>query len=166
MARTMPSATPEVGAGQDDLVDGLDRLAGTDRTDVGDRAPERVQDGARMLDVALVAADEDRQRRVRAPSLPPDTGASTIRRPRSRSRAAKSQLPDGAIVEQSMTSVPSRAGSATPSGPNRTASTSGVSETQMTTIGASATAAAGGRCYLHARGRRAPARDRVSDSRP
>ena len=45
----------------------------------------------------------------RAPSLPPETGASTIDRPCSFSRAAKSQLPDGAIVEQSMMRVPARA---------------------------------------------------------
>ena len=43
-----------------------------------------------------------------------------------------------------MTSVPGRAPATTPSGPNRTASTSGVSETQMTTMSASATAAAAG----------------------
>ena len=78
-----------------------------------------------------------------APSLPPETGASTIARSRSARRSAKSQLPDGAMVEQSTMSVPGRAPSATPSGPNRTASTSGVSETQMTTMPASATAAAG-----------------------
>ena len=54
----------------------------------------------------------------RAPSLPPDTGASTSRSSRSARRAAKLQLPDGAIVEQSMTGVPGLAPSATPS--NRT----------------------------------------------
>ena len=97
----------EVGAGQDDLVDRLDRLAGADRPDVGDGPAEGVQDRSRVLDVALVAADEDRQRRVAgALREPPETGASTMRRSRSRSRAAKSQLPDGAIVEQSMISVP------------------------------------------------------------
>ena len=31
----------EVGAGQDDLVDRLDRLAGADRADVGDRPTDR-----------------------------------------------------------------------------------------------------------------------------
>ncbi len=65
-----------------------------------------------------------------------------MRRSRSRRRAAKSQLPDGAMVEQSMMSVPGLAPSTTPSGPNRTASTSGVSETHMTTMSAPATAAA------------------------
>ena len=78
-----------------------------------------------------------------APSLPPETGASTMDRPCSLRRAAKSQLPEGAIVEQSTISVPARAPPATPSWPNRTASTSGVSDTQMTTISAVAAAAAG-----------------------
>ena len=79
----------------------------------------------------------------RAPSLPPETGASTIRSSRSARRAAKSQLPDGAIVEQSTTSVPGLAPATSPSGANRTASTSGVSDTQTTAMPASATASAG-----------------------
>ncbi len=54
----------EVGAGEDDLVDRLDRLAGTDRADVGDRPAEGRQDGPGAFEVVLVAADEDRQRRV------------------------------------------------------------------------------------------------------
>ncbi len=80
---------------------------------------------------------------LRAPSLPPETGASTIRRPRSARRAAKSQLPDGAMVEQSTMSVPAAAPSTTPPAPNRTASTSGVSETQMTAMSTPATASDG-----------------------
>ena len=78
-----------------------------------------------------------------APSLPPDTGASTRATPRAASREAKSRVADGEIVEQSMTSWPSRAPSATPSGPNRTASTSGVSETQTTTASAARATSAG-----------------------
>ena len=54
----------EVRAGQDDLVDGLDRLTGTDRSDVGDRPAHRRQDRARALDISRFATDEDRQRRV------------------------------------------------------------------------------------------------------
>ena len=54
----------EVGAGEDDLVDGLDRLPGTDRADVGDGLAHRRQDGPGALDVGRVATDEDRQRRV------------------------------------------------------------------------------------------------------
>ena len=68
---------------------------------------------------------------ITTPSLPPDTGASTIRSSRSARRAAKSQLPDGAIVEQSTTRVPGRAPATSPSGANRTASTSGVSGTMV-----------------------------------
>src|SRR5439155_364087 len=78
-----------------------------------------------------------------APSLPPDTGASTRATPCSASRAAKSRVADGAIVEQSMTSWPSRAPSAAPLGPNRTASTSGVSDTQTTTASVAVATAAG-----------------------
>jgi hypothetical protein len=47
------------------------------------------------------------------------------------------------MVEQSMTSVPSRAPAVTPSAPNRIASTSGVSDTQITTMSLSAATAAG-----------------------
>ena len=59
-----------------------------------------------------------------APSEPPDTGASTRAIPPAASRLAKSRVAPGAIVEQSMTSVPGRAAAATPAGPNRTSSTS------------------------------------------
>ena len=97
----------EVGAGEDDLVDGLDRLAGADRSDMGDRPAHRRQHRAGALDVRRVAADEDRQRRLLgalAAARRPAHRPSRCRAPRS--RAAKSQLPDGAIVEQSMTRVP------------------------------------------------------------
>ena len=122
----------EVGAGEDHLVDGLDRLAGTDRADVGDRPAEGVEDRPGVLDVRA----RRRRRRSSAwrsarPRCRPRRARRPSRSPRSRSRAAKSQLPDGAMVEQSMISVSARAASATPSGPKSTASTSGVSETQI-----------------------------------
>ena len=139
-----PLGDAEVRAGQDHLVDRLDRLTGADRADVGDRP---AQSASRTGRARSTSASSPPTKIVSvaflAPSLPPETGASTIDRPRSLSRAAKSQLPDGAIVEQSTMRVPARAPPTTPSGPNRTASTSGVSETQITTISASATAAAG-----------------------
>ena len=59
-----PLRDPDVGPGQDHLVDGLDRLPGTDRTDVGDRPAHRREDGPGVLDVGRIAADEDRQGRV------------------------------------------------------------------------------------------------------
>ena len=71
-----------------------------------------------------------------APSEPPETGASTQPAPCSASRAAKPRVASGEIVEQSMTSPPEASPDATPSAPNRTASTSGVSETQVTTTSA------------------------------
>ena len=64
----------QVGAGQDDLVDGLDRLAGADRTDVGDRPAHGGQDGPGLLDVGRVAAHEDRQRRVAGALAPARDG--------------------------------------------------------------------------------------------
>ena len=117
----------EVGAGQDDLVDRLDRLAGADRPDVGDRPAHRASRTGRACSTSAASPPTKIVSvALRAPSLPPETGASTIRRPRSARRAAKSQLPDGAIVEQSMTSVPGpRARRRRRPGPNRTASTSG-----------------------------------------
>ena len=110
----------EVGAGEDDLVDGLDRLAGTDRPDVGDR-PAR---GRSAPDGRARRPARRRRRRSSAsrswrPRCRPTPARRPSRRPRSRSRAAKSQLPDGAIVEQSMTSVPGRAPSTTPSWPEQ-----------------------------------------------
>ena len=59
-----PLRDAEVRPGQDDLVDRLDRLAGTDRADVGDRLAERGKNRPGALDVVRVAADEDRERRV------------------------------------------------------------------------------------------------------
>ncbi len=68
----------------------------------------------------------------RAPSEPPETGASTMPTLPAASRRPKSRVEPGEIVEQSTTRLPGLAPTAIPSGPNSTASTSGVSETQMT----------------------------------
>ncbi len=54
----------QVRAGEDDLVDGLDRLARTDRSDVGDGLAHGRQHGPGALDVSGVATDEDRERRL------------------------------------------------------------------------------------------------------
>ena len=78
-----------------------------------------------------------------APSDPPETGASTNPTPRSRRRAANPAVAAGEIVEQSMTRPPAASPSATPSGPNSTASTSGVSDTQVTTTSAARAASDG-----------------------
>src|SRR3989304_4811881 len=78
-----------------------------------------------------------------APPDPPDTGASTKRTPRSLRRWPKARLAAGLIVEQSITSSSFRAPAATPSGPNRISSTSGVSRTQMTTTSLAAARRAG-----------------------
>ena len=135
---------PEVvGAGEDDLVDRLYRLAGLDRADMGDGAPRAFSTGRACSTSRSSPPTNIVRVAFLAPSLPPDTGASTMRSSRSRRRAAKSQLLDGAMVEQSMINVPERAADATPSSPKSTASTSGVSDTQMTTSGVSATASAG-----------------------
>ncbi len=78
-----------------------------------------------------------------APSLPPDTGASTRAMSRFASSLAKPRVAPGEIVEQSMTSVPGLAPAATPSGPSRTAATSGVSDTQMTSVSTERATSAG-----------------------
>ena len=54
----------EVGAGEDDLVDRLDRLPGADRPDVRDGLAHRREDRPGAFDVLGIAADEDRQRRL------------------------------------------------------------------------------------------------------
>ena len=79
--------------------------------------PSAVEDRPGPLDVGRVAADEDRERRLAgALAAARDRRVDHARRRARASRAAKSQLPDGAMVEQSMTSVPGRAPSTTPSG--------------------------------------------------
>ena len=97
--------------------------------------PIAVEDRPGALDVRRVAADEDRQRRVAGALAAARDRGVDHRAGRARRAARRSpSCPDGAIVEQSMTRVPCRAPSTTPSGPNRTASTSGVSETQITAM--------------------------------
>ena len=129
-----PLGDAEVGPGEDHLVDGLDRLAAADRTDVGDRLA-RSPRGSAGLVRRRPARPPTKIVRVAfwAPSEPPETGASAKSTPCSASRAAMSRVAPGAIVEQSITSWPGRAPSASPPGPNRTASTSGVSETHSRT---------------------------------
>ena len=69
----------EVGAGEDDLVDGLDRLAGADRPDVGDRPAQGGRTGRARSTSASSPPTKIVSVALRAPSLPPETGASTMR---------------------------------------------------------------------------------------
>ena len=97
-----------------------------------------------------------------APSEPPETGASTKPMPRvARGGAANAAVAAGrdrgAVDDEA---AAARGPSATPSAPNRTASTSGVSETQHTT-----TSDARGRRRPASRPRARPAR-RASAARP
>ncbi len=69
-----------------------------------------------------------------APSLPPLTGASSMAMPFSFSAAAICRVALGLIVLQSITSVPGLAPWIMPFSPSTTASTSGVSLTQMITM--------------------------------
>src|SRR3954447_4041066 len=79
----------------------------------------------------------------RAPSEPPEPGASPRAASRSRRRSAKARVADGLIVEVSITMSPGCTASATPWGPKSTASTSGVSETDTTTTSAARATSAG-----------------------
>ncbi len=78
-----------------------------------------------------------------APSLPPDTGASSMATPASASRLAIRRVARGLIVDMSTTSDPGLAPWITPSGPSSTASTSGVSLTQTNTTSVLAASPAG-----------------------
>jgi hypothetical protein len=77
-----------------------------------------------------------------APCSPPDTGASSIRKPRSAASAASVAATSGRIVEKSMISAPAGAFSNTPPSPARTARTSGESGTIVATTSAFRTASA------------------------
>ena len=77
-----------------------------------------------------------------APCSPPDTGASSIRKPRSVASAASAAATSGRMDEKSMISAPGRACSNTPPSPVSTAWTSGESGTIVATTSASRTASA------------------------
>ena len=78
-----------------------------------------------------------------APTSPPDTGASTQPAPAFLIFLANSLVASGAIDDMSMTSLPFRLAEATPSAPNRTSSTCGVSGTMVMMISALAATALG-----------------------
>ena len=78
-----------------------------------------------------------------APFSPPDTGASSMSTPRAARSAAIWRVTRGEMVLMSITVKPGLAPPTTPFSPRITCRTSGVSETQITTISAAAAAAAG-----------------------
>src|SRR6266536_2786105 len=78
-----------------------------------------------------------------APSLPPDTGASSMATPCSASRAAMRRVACGLIVDMSTTREPGLAPCTTPPSPSSTCSTSGVSLTQTSTTSLEAASSAG-----------------------
>ena len=59
-----PLGDAEVGAGDHDLVDGLDRLAAARGAEVRDRLAHRLEDRPGTLGVGRLAAHEDRERRL------------------------------------------------------------------------------------------------------
>jgi hypothetical protein len=75
-----------------------------------------------------------------APRSPPETGASSTRKPSAATAMARAVC--GLIVLMSMTSVPGAALARTPSGPSSTDSTSGESGSIVITASAPATASA------------------------
>ena len=79
-----------------------------------------------------------------APSEPPETGASTYPIFFARNCSANRRVASGAIEEQSMIRAPSFSEAITPvSGSSNTRSTSGVSDTQHSTMSTSLAAEAG-----------------------
>ena len=83
----------EVRPGEDHLVDGLDRLAGADRADVGDRRAERRRTGRARSTSAASPPTKIESVAFWAPSLPPDTGRVDHRDAAfAASRAAKSRV--------------------------------------------------------------------------
>ncbi len=68
---------------------------------------------------------------ARAPTSPPDTGASTYSQPRPFTRAASSFVTSGEMELVSTKTFPGESPAATPSGPKRTFSTSAVSGTMQ-----------------------------------
>ena len=77
-----------------------------------------------------------------APCSPPDTGASSTRKPRSVPSAASAAATSGRMLEKSMISAPAGAFSKTPPSPASTSCTSGESGTMVATTSASRTAPA------------------------
>src|SRR6201996_2529742 len=77
-----------------------------------------------------------------APASPPETGASSIRKPRSWPAVARSAATSGRMVEKSMISAFAGAWANTPSSPVSTARTSGESGTMVATTSASRPASA------------------------
>ena len=78
-----------------------------------------------------------------APSLPPETGASSQCAPLAATASARVRVARGEMVEWSMTSDPGASPARTPPGPSTTCSTSGVSETQTITRSQAAARSAG-----------------------
>ena len=64
----------QIGAGDNDLVDGFGRLAAAKRTEMSDRPPDGPEDGHRPLHVRVRAADEHRERREAGPFGAPGDG--------------------------------------------------------------------------------------------
>ena len=78
-----------------------------------------------------------------APTVPPETGASTYWPPASATAAARRRVADTAVVPMSMTKESGPMAPSTPSSPPTTASTAGVSPTMTTTVLAWAATAPG-----------------------
>jgi len=126
--------------GDDELVGGLDGLAGTVGADQDDGLPDGVEDGLGGLEVRCSPPTMMDSAAFFAPASPPETGASRMRRPRSRACFASSCVTSGRMLEKSMTRVPGLAVSKTPPGPASTSWTSGESGTMTATTSASWTA--------------------------
>ena len=130
-----PLAERRVGAGDQHLVDGLAGLSRAGRAEVRDRAREDLAaQAARPRRAASSPPTKTVSVPLRAPSDPPETGASTA--PQSlRRRASRRSCADvpGETVEQSTSTAPGRMLAMRAARPSTTASRSGESETHVNT---------------------------------
>ena len=120
----------------------LDGLPGAGRPDVHDRLADGPKTSAAASKSAGSPPTMIDSAAFLAPASPPDTGASSIRKPRSFACFASSAVTSGRIEEKSMINVPGLALSNTPPSPASTSRTWGESGTMTATMSASRTASA------------------------
>ena len=162
LAQREPLAERGVGARDEHLVDGLAGLARARAAEVRDRLQNASSAGRAVATCASSPPTKAVSWPLRAPSEPPETGASTAPAPRSARARARRGAPCPARSSSSRAPRPRCSmPSATPSGPSTTASTSGESATQRHTSSAPCAASRGVSARLAPRSASACSRSRV-----